>query len=237
MKDKEYYINAAKDDYSYIDSDSLKFLYNLQRCHSDKCSMEIKSITYYCFATYSWFDRYPYADDGFDIDYIKQGLYREHIDDYNCFNGLFTWHNFAMLCEKLKEIYSKFNTIEEAIYSEMSKDNSQHYVSYYLQKMLAGETMIQPVCSTYSCPRMTRLAYFIVNIFGTGLIGKDKLCVTIDEKSATILKDEGIINKKELTMYSVNQATEFAKTIFPDDPSMFNLSIYHLYKEKHGTDK
>ena len=103
--------------------------------------------------------------------------------------------------------------------------------------MLTGEMMIQPVCSTYSCPRMTRLAYFIVNIFGTGLIGKDKLCVTIDEKSATILKDEGIINKKELTMYSVNQATEFSKTIFPDDPSMMDLSLSSLYRKKHGADK
>ena len=235
MKDKEYYINAAKEGYSYIDS--LRFLYNLQRCHSDKCSMEIKTIVYYCFSAYSSFVLYPYMDDGIDIDYIKQGLYREHIDDYNCFNGLFTWHNFAMLCEKLKEIYNNFNTIEEAICSEMNKDNSQHYISCYLQKMLSGETMVQPIESTYSCPRMTRLAYFIVNIFGTGLIGKDKLCVTIDEKSATILKDEGIINKKELTMYSVNQATEFAKTIFPDDPSMLDLSLSSLYRKKHGADK
>ena len=38
-------------------------------------------------------------------------------------------------------------------------------------------------------------------------------------------------------MYSVNQATEFAKTIFPDNPSMMDLSLSSLYREKHGTDK
>lgn len=147
MRYKDYIELAEKYEVkSFIDSDPIQFCYN----YTDKKDIEIAGIiaswlayglrkvfiSKISFILNEVMNNKPY-------DYIINGKWSIHKDDYTCLYRMTSWHNFAMLCEKLRLIYLNNKDLECAVLNHfVDRDTRFKYYYQSLCDLLSGESMI-----------------------------------------------------------------------------------------------
>jgi len=143
-----------------------------------------------------------------------------------------TWHNFYHLCDKMyKAIYDN-GDIGGSI------GHKYKYPYQNLCELLYGETLIpspQSNCSNYN---MNLLLRWMVRKgqrdmgLWSAYFDPDMLIVPCDITSTRNALKLGIITRKDVNKNNAMKITEYARTIFPNDPARFSFALSNLHKEE-----
>ena len=240
MRSKEYIALAEKYEVRPLKDDPILFCYMFD----NKKDIEIagvistwlsygdadKSMSKILYLISDIMDKKPY-------DYIMSGIWCRYKDDYSCLYRLTSWHNFAMLCDKLRVAYLNNKDLEEAVYRSYA--NNRHKHKYYFQALcdvLSGETMIPTSNSLSANNRINLLLRWFVRKdskmdIGIWNLNPAKLVVPCDTQSLMVAKSLGMITKVEETQRVVFRVTDYSSRIFPDDPARMSFVLYGLSKK------
>ena len=241
MRSKEYIALADKYEVRPLKYDPILFCYMFD----NKKDIEItgviaswldygdtdKSMSKILYLITDIMDKKPY-------DYIMSGIWSRYKDDYSCLYRLMSWHNFSMLCYKLRTAYLNNKDLEEALIH--SYTNNKHKHKYYFQALcdvLSGETMIQSSNSTSADKRINMLLRWFVRKdskvdLGIWNLNPAKLILPCDTQTLNVAKSLGIITKVEETQRVIFRVTDYSSRIFPDDPARMSFVLYGLSKSK-----
>lgn len=173
--------------------------------------------------------------DNKPYEYIVSDKWCQYKDDYTCLFSFITWHNFAMLCNKLKCIYYNHGDLEAALASTVN-DKKHKHTNYYngLCELLSGETMIQTGDSSSSCFRANLFLRWMArknSPVDLGIwkdVSENKLFVSCDANAIQQSKYLGITSKLECNFKNMEAITKFSREIFYKDPSRMDYVFYAL---------
>lgn len=171
-------------------------------------------------------------------EYILGLEWERYKDDYRSLYRMTSWHNFAMLCRKLHEVYSRFDNLEKAVIdTKYKKKYKYHYQA--VCSLLCGETMIPNPNSNCANKRVNMMMRWLVRQKSTVDIGiwenisPAELLVPADKFSLNQAKNIGIVGRVEESKKSCIVLTNYSKKIFPEDPARLDFSLYgHGEKSK-----
>ena len=237
MRYKDYIELAEKYEVkSFINDDPIQFCYK----YKDKKDIEIAGIisSWLAYGMRKVFilkidhiltdvmDNKPY-------EYIMNGDWNKYKDDYGCLYRMTTWHNFAMLCEKLRGVYLNNKDLEDAVLNNFV-DKNTHFKYYFksLCDLLSGETMIPTAKSLSTNKRMNMFLRWMVRKDSEVDLGlwkelkQDQLLIPCDTHVLNTAKELGIIDKSYEILSYVIRLTKYAKKVFPNDPSKMDFALY-----------
>lgn len=234
MNNKDYIDIANKNEVAdNISASPIKFAYR----YTDKNDIEVSGLIALWL---SYGNREEYEQmverlliiimDNSPYNYIMSRGYEKYKDNYTCLYRLTTWHNFAMLCNHLYNIYSKYSDIEEAVIANYKEKKFEYYYQS-LCDLICEETLIQSPKSTSSCCRMNLYIRFMARTnseFDLGVwynIMPSKLMVTCNDKAIINAKKLNIITRCECSLANMIKITEFSKKIFKNDPSRMDYVL------------
>lgn len=237
MRYKDYIEIANKYEVkSFIDNDSIQFCYQ----YKDKKDIEIAGIIS-SWLSYGIYDRYmnkiryilfTIMNDS-PYEYIMDGKWNIYKDNYHCLYKIITWHNFAMLCDKLRLIYLNNKDLEEATLKHFIDRNTKFkYYHQSLCDLLSGESMIPTSRSLSSNKRMNMFLRWMIredSLVDLGIWNQFKqknLLVSCDVNTMEIAKELNIIYYTDETLSLTIKLTDYAKKVFPDDPSRMDFALY-----------
>lgn len=163
--------------------------------------------------------------------YIMSNEWEKYKDDFRSLYRMTSWHNFAMLCEKLHNVYTRFDTLEDAVIKTTTKKKYKYYFQG-LCNLLSGESMIPSPDSNSANKRVNMLLRWLVRQNSPVDIGLWKnipaasLLVPSDTHSLHAAYSFGIIPKVDETKNVCIRVTDFAKTVFPNDPARMDFALY-----------
>ena len=234
MNNKDYIDIAKKNEVAdNISASPIKFAYR----YTDKKDIEVSGLIALWM---SYGNREEYEKvverlleivmDNSPYNFIMSREYEKCKDNYTCLYRLTTWHNFAMLCNHLYNVYSKYSDLEEAVISNL-KENKFEYYYQSLCDLICEEALIQSPKSTSSCWRMNLYIRFMSRCnskFDLGIwynIMPSRLMVTCNDKAIENAKNLNIITRGECSKANMIKITEFAKNIFRNDPSRMDYVL------------
>ena len=234
MNNKDYIDIAKKNEVAdNISASPIKFAYR----YTDKKDIEVSGLIALWL---SYGNREEYEQmverllviimDNSPYNYIMSRGYEKYKDNYTCLYRLTTWHNFAMLCNHLYNIYSKYSDLEEAVIANYKEKKFEYYYQS-LCDLICEETLIQSPKSTSSCWRMNLYIRFMARTNSEFDLGKwynimpSKLMVTCNDKAIINAKKLNIITRCECSLANMIKITEFAKKIFKNDPSRMDYVL------------
>lgn len=237
MRYKDYIELAEKYEVkSFIDSDPIQFCYN----YTDKKDIEIAGIiaswlayglrkvfiSKISFILNEVMNNKPY-------DYIINGKWSIHKDDYTCLYRMTSWHNFAMLCEKLRLIYLNNKDLECAVLNHfVDRDTRFKYYYQSLCDLLSGESMIPSYKSLSANKRVNMFLRWMVRKDSNVDLGiwkefkQSNLLIPCDVHVMNTAKSLGLITKTLETINGCIKITEYAKKVFPNDPARMDFALY-----------
>lgn len=237
MRYKEYIELAEMHEVkSFINDDPIQFCYK----YSNKKDIEIAGIisSWLAYGMRKVF--MPKIDslltkimNNKPYEYIMNGDWNLYKDDYSCLYRMTTWHNLAMLCEKLRVIYLNNKDLEEATLNHFV-DRSTRFKFYYqsLCDLLSGESMIPTAKSMSANKRMNMFLRWMIRNNSDVDLGlwksfkKSNLLIPCDVHVLKSARELGLISKVEETQRVVIKLTDYAKKIFDTDPSRMDFALY-----------
>ena len=234
MNNKDYIDIAKKNEVAdNISASPIKFAYR----YTDKKDIEVSGLIALWI---SYGNREEYEQmverllviimDNSPYNYIMSRGYEKYKDNYTCLYRLTTWHNFAMLCNHLYNVYSKYSDLEEAVIANYKEKKFEYYYQS-LCDLICDETLIQSPKSTSSCWRMNLYIRFMARTNSEFDLGKwynimpGRLMVTCNDKAIANAKKLNIITRCECSLANMIKITEFAKKIFKNDPSRMDYVL------------
>lgn len=237
MKYKDYIELAEKyETKSFIDKDSIRFCYK----YTDKKDIEIAGII----SSWLSYDNHNIFMGKIEYllttimkdkpyEYIISGDWNTYVDNYSCLYRMTTWHNFAMLCERLRTVYLNGKDLEYATLSKfIDRDSKFKYYHQALCDLLGGETMIPTGSSLSSNKRMNMFLRWMIRKNSEVDLGlwnefkQSNLLIPCDTRVMAIAKELKLITKIEETQKVVIRLTDYAKKIFPNDPARMSFVFY-----------
>lgn len=234
MNNKDYIDIAKKNEVAdNISASPIKFAYR----YTDKKDIEVSGLIALWL---SYGNREEYEQmverllviimDNSPYNYIMLRGYEKYKDNYTCLYRLTTWHNFAMLCNHLYNVYSKYSDLEEAVIANYKEKKFEYYYQS-LCDLICDETLIQSPKSTSSCWRMNLYIRFMARTNSEFDLGKwynimpSKLMVTCNDKAIINAKKLNIITRCECSLANMVKITEFTKRVFKNDPSRMDYVL------------
>ena len=234
----QYYIELA-DKYevkSFIDTDPIQFCYR----YSNKKDIEIAGIIS------SWLSyggrlvfmpkiEYLLVDimHNSPLEYTLDGDWEQYKDNYSCLYRLNTWHNFAMLCERLRLIYLNNEDLESAVMDHLT-DRSSRFKYYHqaLCDLLSGETLIPTAKSPSSNKRMNMFLRWMVRQHSQVDLGlwknfkQERLLIPCDTHALCSAKEWKLTTSITESLPVAIRLTEYARSIFDEDPVRMDFALY-----------
>lgn len=173
--------------------------------------------------------------------YILTGVWQKYIGEHKNLYRMTSWHNFGMLCKKMYDVYDKHKNLQEAVIATYHKKKYGHHYQG-LCHLLTGETMIPSPMSNSANKRMNMMMRWMVrqnSLVDIGLwtkISPARLLVPCDTHSLNAAKELGILDKITENKHTCINLTNFAKTIFLEDPARLDFTL-HGYHEARSTEK
>lgn len=234
MNKKDYtYIADKVEQLSFIKDSAVKF----PRRYTNRKDIEVSGI----FASWLAYgnreeynrvvERLLILMDNKPYEYVMSDKWNVYKDDYTCLYRSTMWHNFAMLCNRLKTTYYNHEDLESAVIKNY-KDNKFEYYYQSLCGLLSGETLIESPKSSSACGRMNTYLRWMVRQNSSVDIGiwldinPSKLMVTCNSQTLLSAKKLGIVSRLESSKQNMIKIEKFAKKIFPSDPSRMDYVLY-----------
>lgn len=174
------------------------------------------------------------------LDYVMSDEYCRYIDNYHSLYCFSTYHNFAMLCNKLHNIYNNNVDFESAVIKGIeTKRNGVKTYYQSVMRLICGETMVLSPQTRVGNKSINTFLRIMADEQPMGMniwsINKKKLIVPIDLQIIIAAVDLGIVAKQDSSTYVyMNKITDYAKKVFPDEPYRLEYSLRQYYLEKNG---
>jgi TIGR02757 family protein len=140
----------------------------------------------------------------------------------------YTYQDYLDLCSRLKSIYTKFDSLEEAL-SKAEGDNPVEK----LQALFAGINGIPALGKKAACKRLAMFLRWMVRTDGIVDFGIWKkyispidLIIPLDTHVYQTSIKLGLTKRKAADLTTAIEITEALKTIFPDDPCLGDFSLF-----------
>ena len=234
MNNKDYIDIANKNEIvDNISIGSVKFAHR----YSDKKDVEVSGL-FASWLSYGNREEYEKVVERLLIcemgnkpyDYVMSREYDKYKDNYTCLYHLTTWHNFAMLCNHLYNIYSNNEDLESAVINNFKIKKFGYYYQA-LCDLLYNETLIQSPYSTSACGRINMYLRWMsrsnspIDLGIWTNIRESKLLVSCNDKVINNAKKLNLIKKTEDNKINMIKITKFANEVFKGDPSRMDYVL------------
>lgn len=169
--------------------------------------------------------------------YIMEKLNYEFSDDVHCWYRMLKMYHFYDLCRRLRYAYKQHEDLESAIkwgIDELNYDYIESIIDLF--KDINGIPKETKSC----CKRLNLMLRWLVRQNSPVDVGiwksldQSRLLLPLDVHSLNTLRKIGAIKRKSNDMKMVIQATEWAKTICPNDPVSLDFYLFgKSYEEAH----
>lgn len=157
--------------------------------------------------------------------------------DGSCWYRMLKWYDFYDICKRLNYAYTLYEDLESAIKWGMDELNYNHLESIIdLFKGISGF----PKNSSSCCKRINLMFRWLIRQNSSIDVGiwksldQSKLLLPLDVHSLNTLREIGAIKRKSNDMKTVIEATNWAKTIYPDDPTILDFFLFgYSYEKSH----
>lgn len=225
----------------YFEKDPVSFLWR----YKDKRDIEIAAVICSTLAFENRNQIYKACEKTLAImgdspcEWIMSKKYTEYIGDDGCWYRMLKKFDFSNICYFLRQIYEKFDSLEDCIIDAMSKH--LEFTSYIevLCAIFNGCNGI-PKETKSCCKRLNLMLRWLVRQNSPVDVGiwksldQSRLLLPLDVHSLNTLRKIGAIKRKSNDMKMVIQATEWAKTICPNDPVSLDFYLFgKSYEEAH----
>lgn len=152
------------------------------------------------------------------------------------FYRFYTYSDLRALCSRLKEIYTEYGTLEDALGA-----NPYPNPVHKLQDLFAGINGIPFMNGTSACKRLAMFLRWMVREDGIVDFGiwKTAVCpaqliIPLDTHVHQISLELGLTTRKQATLQTALEITEALSPVFPGDPCLgdFALFGYDINKTK-----
>ncbi len=153
------------------------------------------------------------------------------------FYRFYTYAHLRGLCERLRSIYGKYNSLEDAL-----ADSRYPNPIAKIQDVFSGIEGIPVMNGSSACKRLAMFLRWMVRKDGivdfgiwSELIKPCELIIPLDTHVHQISVALGLTAQKNATMKTAVEITEALKEVFPDDPCLgdFALFGYDINRDFH----
>lgn len=144
------------------------------------------------------------------------------------FYRFYTYSHLRQLCARLKNIYEKYDSLEEAL----AASSYTNPVSR-IQDVFSGIEGIPVLTGTSACKRLAMFLRWMVRkdgIVDFGIwetsIQPHELIIPLDTHVHQISLELGLTDQKAATLKTAVEITEALKTVFPDDPCLGDFALF-----------
>ena len=234
-------LTSKYEDRKFFEKDPVSFLWK----YKDKRDIEVAAVICSTLAFGNRQQIYKACEKTLAImgdspcEWIMSKKYPEYIGDDGCWYRMLKKFDFSNICYFLRQIYEKFDSLEDCIIDAMSKH--LEFTSYIevLCAIFNGCNGI-PKDTKSCCKRLNLMLRWLVRQNSPVDVGiwksldQSRLLLPLDVHSLNTLRKIGAIKRKSNDMKMVIQATEWAKTICPNDPVSLDFYLFgKSYEEAH----
>jgi len=178
-------------------------------------------------------------------EYVMSGEWNAFFENFHCLHRMNTFDNLYNLCSKLRNVYSKYGSIEDAVLEKASKARRKGWTyGDSLCSLFSGGTLIQPASASSMDARMERYARWMTrggSPFDVGMWGgadRSRLVVFGSERNITAAKTIGLISSSSQGRETIMEMARKASDIFEGDPARMDFALM-AYSEivDYGKDK
>lgn len=171
--------------------------------------------------------------------WIMSKKYPAYIENDGCWYRMLKKFDFSNICYFLRQIYENFYSLEDCIINAMNEYSE--FTSYIevLTAIFIGCNGV-PQNTKSCCKRLNLMLRWLTrqnSPIDVGIwkkLDQSKLLLPLDVHSINTLRELGVITRKSNDMKTVVYATNWAKTIYPDDPTILDFFLFgYSYEKSH----
>lgn len=158
--------------------------------------------------------------------------------DTRCWYRMLKYNDLAGICYLLKMVYTNFETLEDCIIQSMSNIGVFDTYNEVLSNIFYGCKGI-PKDNKSCCKRLCLMLRWLIREDNVDIgiwhhLDPSELLLPLDVHSLNTLRELGVITRKSNDMKTVIEATNWAKTIYPDDPTILDFFLFgYSYEKSH----
>lgn len=144
------------------------------------------------------------------------------------FYRFYTHSDLRELCGRLKEIYGKYDSLEEALADSLYPNPVSR-----LQDVFAGVNGIPVMAGASACKRLAMFLRWMVRndgIVDFGIwqqtITPHELIIPLDTHVHQISLELGLTAQKAASLRTASEITEALREVFPDDPCLGDFALF-----------
>ena len=170
---------------------------------------------------------------GSPYEWVLSGRYRELVSDVpagkrDTFYRFYTHSDLCALCDRLKEIYGRYDSLEDA-----SAASPYPNPVLKLQDLCSGINGIPVMGGTSACKRLAMFLRWMIRTDGIVDFGIWKtafhprqLIIPLDTHVHQISLELGLTQQRTATLKTALEITEALSHIFPDDPCLGDFALF-----------
>ena len=170
---------------------------------------------------------------GSPYEWVLSGRYRELVSDVpagkrDTFYRFYTHSDLCALCDRLKEIYGRYDSLEDA-----SAASPYPNPVLKLQDLFSGINGIPVMGGTSACKRLAMFLRWMIRTDGIVDFGIWKtafyprqLIIPLDTHVHQISLELGLTQQRTATLKTALEITEALSHIFPDDPCLGDFALF-----------
>ena len=170
---------------------------------------------------------------GSPYEWVLSGRYWELVSDVpagkrDTFYRFYTHSDLCALCDQLKEIYQRYDSLEDALAA-----SSYPNPVFKLQDLFSGINGIPVMGGTSACKRLAMFLRWMVRTDGIVDFGiwqtvfhPRQLIIPLDTHVHQISLELGLTQQRTATLKTALEITEALSHIFPDDPCLGDFALF-----------
>ena len=174
------------------------------------------------------------AMDGSPQQWIMEGGYRaipgeaKEPGGRDTFYRFYTYTHLRSLCERLRSIYERHNSMEDAL----AESNLPNPI-IKMQEMFSGIEGIPTPGGTSACKRLAMFLRWMVRRDGIVDLGvwktaiePSELIIPLDTHVHQISLELGLTSRRDASMKTAVEITEALREVFPHDPCLGDFALF-----------
>lgn len=167
---------------------------------------------------------------GRPYDYVMSEQWREYKDSDVNFYRMFFYRDFHDLMQSLYNVYSQFDTLEEAI---IVRNEELGIRNEYLSALISLLHTNGIPCNTKSaCKRLCLFLRWMVRRDGIVDLGVWRqlnpayLLIPLDVHVNRVARQQGLLTRTSADMRAVQELTNKCKELYSDDPTVMDFALF-----------
>lgn len=172
-------------------------------------------------------------------EWIMTKKYPKYIEEDGCWYRMLKKFDFLNICYFLRQIYENFDSLEDCILDAMNKHDEFTSHIEVLVAIFIGCNGI-PQNTKSCCKRLNLMLRWLgrknspIDVGIWKSLDQSNLLLPLDVHSLNTLREIGAIKRKSNDMKTVMEASNWAKTINPNDPASLDFYLFgKSYEEAH----